>query len=158
MEGTQLSKVLRKAIVWAAEVAKVGTVGLPRKQDTMPNLAEAVGEAARTQHRTTLAQAARPYLAQAVAAEEKRTVLTVGLEVFGVPTRQAVAGQVPHQATVEMVRPEVMGAVTVGAEPKSQQETLEGMAVRQVAAVAVLATMVTVAKEPEAKSESLVGR
>ena len=153
-----MSRVLRKGTVWAAEVAKVATVVPLLKQDTMPNSAEAAGEAARTQHRTTLAQAARPYLPQAVAAEEKRTVLTVGLEVFGVPTRQAVAGQVPHQATVEMVRPEVMGAVTVGAEPKSQQETLEGMVVHQAVAEVVLATMATVVRGPEAKLESLVGR
>ena len=135
------------------------TVGPPRKQDIAPNLAEVVGEAVRTQHRTMLAQVARPYSPQAVEAEEKRmTPLTVGLEVFGVLTRLAVAEQVPHQATVEMVRPEDMDAATVGAGPKSQQETLEGMVVRQAAVVVVLATMVTVAREPEAKFESLVGR
>lgn len=158
MEGTQLSKVLRKAIVWAAEVAKVATVVPLLKQDTMPNLAEVEGAAARTQHQTTLAQAVRPYSPQAAVAEEKRTVLTVGLEVFGVLTRQAVAEQVPHQATVEMVRPEVMDAATVGAGPKSQQETLEGMAVHQAVAEVVLATMATVVRGPEAKLESLVGR
>ena len=90
--------------------------------------------------------------------EEKKIALTVGLEVFGVPTHQAVAEQVPHQATVEMVRPEVMDAATVGAGPKSQQETLEGMAVHQAVAEVVLATMATVVRGPEAKLESLVGR
>ena len=57
-----------------------------------------------------------------------------------------------------MVYPEVMGVVTVGAEPKSQQETLEETAVRQVEGVAVQGTMAMVAREPEAKLESIVGR
>ena len=157
-------KVLRKGTVWAAEVAKAATVLLPlRKQDTMPNLAEAEGEAARTQHRTTLAQVARPYLPQVVAAEEKRTVLTVVLAVLGVGSHlilipQAVAGQVPHQGTAEMVRPEVMDAVTVAAGPKSHQETLVAMVARQVEVEAAEGTMATVAREPEAKLDSIVGR
>ena len=41
--------------------------------------------------------------------------------------------------------------VTVVAGEKNQQETLEEMAVRQVEVVAVLGTMVTVAREPEVK-------
>ena len=90
--------------------------------------------------------------------EEKKIALTVGLEVFGVPTHQAVAEQVPHQATVEMARPEVMDAVTVGAGPKNRQETLEETAVRQVAAEVVQDTMATVGREPVEKSEFLVGR
>ena len=78
--------------------------------------------------------------------------------MFGVLTRQAVAEQVPHKETEEMVRPEDKDASTVGAEPKSQQETLEGMAVHQAVAEVVLATMATVVRGPEAKLESLVGR
>ena len=101
---------------------------------------------------------ARPYLAQVAAAEEKRIALTVGPEVFGVLTRQAVAGQVLLQATAEMVRPEVMDAVTVAAGPKNHQETLVAMVVRQVEVEAAEGTMATVGRELEAKLDSLVGR
>ena len=130
---------------------KVEMVAPLLKQDTMLNLVVEVGEEARTQLPIMLVRVARLYFPKAVVEEEKRTVLTVGLEVDGVSTQQAVAGQVPHQEMVEMVRPEVMDVVTVVAGEKNQQETLEEMAVRQVEVGAVLGTMVTVAREPEVK-------
>lgn len=156
---TQTSKVQPKVTVLAGVEPKAATVMLPlRRQGILPNSEAGAEAAAPTQYQLMLAQGGRPYLAQGVVAEEKRTVLTVVLAGLGVPMRLAVAEQVLLQATAEMVRPEVMDAVTVAAGPKSQQETLEETVVRQAAAAVVLATMVTVVRGPEAKLEFLHGR